>query len=194
MKTRDNIKLSTRERIMTSFKELVLTEPIEKITVGQIAENAEVIRPTFYNYFEDKYDLLRSVIEEELSNPITPLIENNLFYEALTLLFSIARRNKTFYMQAAKLEGVESFKKIVTELIREILLKGIVKHVGEDARVSGFLTPEDLADYYAYSMGFVIVRWIKSGMELDPDHMANIYMAIINNSFEDILDKFEKVE
>lgn len=39
-----------------SFKELALKHPIEKITIKEITDKAGVIRPTFYNHFQDKYD------------------------------------------------------------------------------------------------------------------------------------------
>ena len=41
-----------------SFKELAQAIPIEKITIKQITDKAGVIRPTFYNHFQDKYELL----------------------------------------------------------------------------------------------------------------------------------------
>ncbi len=40
-----------------SFKELALKHPIEKITIKEITDKAGVIRPTFYNHFQDKYGL-----------------------------------------------------------------------------------------------------------------------------------------
>ena len=36
-----------------SFKELALKHPIEKITIKEITDKAGVIRPTFYNHFQD---------------------------------------------------------------------------------------------------------------------------------------------
>ena len=44
-----------------SFKELALKQPIEKITIKEITDKAGVIRPTFYNHFQDKYDLLENL-------------------------------------------------------------------------------------------------------------------------------------
>ena len=37
-----------------SLKELSKTRPIEKITIKEITDKAGVIRPTFYNHFQDK--------------------------------------------------------------------------------------------------------------------------------------------
>ena len=45
-----------------SLKELTIKQPIEKITIKEITDKAGVIRPTFYNHFQDKYELLLSLI------------------------------------------------------------------------------------------------------------------------------------
>ena len=37
---------------------LLAEKPFEEITVGELCENAQYPRATFYNYFDDKYDLL----------------------------------------------------------------------------------------------------------------------------------------
>ena len=49
-----------------SFKELALRQPIEKITIKEITDKAGLIRPTFYNHFQDKYELLEWIIMTEL--------------------------------------------------------------------------------------------------------------------------------
>ena len=59
-----------------SFKELAKKHPIEKITIKEITDLAGVIRPTFYNHFQDKYELLEWIITTDLLDPIEPLIQN----------------------------------------------------------------------------------------------------------------------
>ena len=58
-----------------SFKELSQTRPIEKITIKEITDKAGVIRPTFYNHFQDKYELMEWIITTELLQPMHPLIQ-----------------------------------------------------------------------------------------------------------------------
>ena len=53
-----------------SFKELAKKHPIEKITIKEITDLAGVIRPTFYNHFQDKYELLEWIITTDLLDPI----------------------------------------------------------------------------------------------------------------------------
>ena len=56
-----------------SLKELTIKQPIEKITIKEITDKAGVIRPTFYNHFQDKYELLEWIIRTELLEPVKPL-------------------------------------------------------------------------------------------------------------------------
>ena len=49
--------MKTKELLADSFRELVLTTPFSKISIKTITDGAHVIRPTFYNYFQDKYEL-----------------------------------------------------------------------------------------------------------------------------------------
>ena len=54
-----------------SFKELTLKQPIEKITIKEITDKAGVIRPTFYNHFQDKYELLEWIIMSQIIEPVS---------------------------------------------------------------------------------------------------------------------------
>ena len=66
-----------------SLKELTIKQPIEKITIKEITDKAGVIRPTFYNHFQDKYELLEWIIRTELLEPVKPLIQNGMIDQAL---------------------------------------------------------------------------------------------------------------
>ena len=66
------------EVLAESLKELSKSRPIEKITIKEITDKAGVIRPTFYNHFQDKYELLEWIITTDLLDPIEPLIQNGM--------------------------------------------------------------------------------------------------------------------
>ena len=71
-----------------SLKELSKSRPLEKITIKDITDKASVIRPTFYNHFQDKFELVEWIISTELLAPMHPLIGANMFTEAMVLLFT----------------------------------------------------------------------------------------------------------
>ena len=71
-----------------SFKELALKQPIEKITIKEITDKAGVIRPTFYNHFQDKYELLEWIIDTQLIAPAEP------FYSSLVHVVTSIKNKK----------------------------------------------------------------------------------------------------
>lgn len=174
-----------------SFKELGLTEPIDKITIKEITDKAGVIRPTFYNHFQDKYELLEWIIRTEILEPIMPLFQGGFIKEGFTLIFTNVAKDKEFYSKAVKLEGQNSFESIIKSCVKEILYSYITDRAGEKARIRGWLTPDWLADYYAQSMSFVVITWIKQGMEIPPAEIAGVYNGIMNQSMDDIIKMME---
>ena len=79
MPTNTTLKLSkssaTKHRIGVAFLELIQTMAWDKVTVKALCSQAHITRGTFYNYFNDVYDLLEE-IENDLLNDLTTLIKN----------------------------------------------------------------------------------------------------------------------
>ena len=177
----------TEIMLAESFKELVLRQPIEKITIKEITEKAGVIRPTFYNHFQDKYELLEWIILTDLLEPIRPLIENKMVSEALLLLFMNIEKEREFYKQTVRLEGQNSFESIARECVKEILLEIIEKNSVRKIPKFRWLTQERIAEYYAQSMCSVVIVWIKSGMTISAKELVEIYEYMMEHSIAEIL-------
>lgn len=170
-----------------SFKELAVRQPIEKITIKEITDKAGVIRPTFYNHFQDKYELLEWIVAIELLEPIEPLIRNGMVNEALVLLFTNIEREKEFYTKASRLEGQNSFGSIAQSCVKKVLVQIIENSAAGKQQKFVWLTPERIAEYYAQSMCYVVISWIQSGMSISARELAEIYNYIIKRSMDDIL-------
>ena len=56
------------EQIIKSAKELFLKYGYKKVSMSEIAENANITKRTLYSYFKDKDDILNYIIEEEITN------------------------------------------------------------------------------------------------------------------------------
>ena len=60
----DRRQRKTREAIFNAFTELLSNKDFNQITVGEIIDNADVGRATFYSHFETKDFLLKEFCEE----------------------------------------------------------------------------------------------------------------------------------
>ena len=56
---------ATKQAISASLKELMAQKPLEKITVSEIMDHCGMVRQHFYYHFEDIYDLLKWMLEQE---------------------------------------------------------------------------------------------------------------------------------
>lgn len=79
-----------------SLIELSVKKPIDKITIKEITDKAGVIRPTFYNHFQDKYELIEWIIKTELLEPIKPLLNAGMIFEAIVLMLNNISANSVF--------------------------------------------------------------------------------------------------
>ncbi len=181
-------KRNTKKRIADSLKALLSKMPMEKITVQEIAEQAGVIRPTFYNHFKDKYEVLEYIIRHDMLMPIKPLLINDLMREGLTLLFSNIKNERDFYDNAVRIEGQNSFESIavqeVTKLLVEIMEE---KFKGTMHFKYAWLSRDAVAGYYAQSMIYVVLEWIKRDYIITPHELSEIYEFLTKSSMVDVM-------
>lgn len=176
-----------------SFKELACQQPIEKITIKEITDKAGVIRPTFYNHFQDKYELLEWIIKKQILEPIRPLVLAGMIDEGLMLMFTTIEKERDFYEKAVRLEGQNSFESIVKKCIEETLLEVLTlkKGTGNNRKERRYpwLTPENMAEFYAQAMCFVIVSWIEREMDVTPRELTDIYNYIMTTPMHEVLEE-----
>ena len=170
-----------------SFKELVCQYPIEKITIKEITDRAGVIRTTFYNHFQDKYELLEWMINHDLIEPIKPFVRSGLTTQAMTFLFMNVEKEKEFYTKVSSREGRLSFYSISQHCMQSLLEEVCVEHSERKQPKYEWLTPERLAQYYGQSMVFILIEWIQSGMTISAEDLAELYQYVMSHSLEDAL-------
>lgn len=73
---RDVQAAQTRSRILEAAKKLFQNEGFDRVTIGKLAQVAEVSMPTIYALFKSKRGILQSLIDEALpSNKFETLVE-----------------------------------------------------------------------------------------------------------------------
>ena len=187
---KDKEKRDTKNALAASFKTLLTKMPMEKITVQEITEMTGVIRPTFYNHFSDKYELLEYIIRNDLLLPIKPLLVNDMITEGLTLLFTNMKNEMKFYENAVRIDGQNSFESIAREEVKKLLIEVIEEKEGNWHPKHGWISVETIAEYYSQSMCYVAISWIKREYMVTPKELAEIYELLTRSSMKDILKEF----
>ncbi|MCR4830552.1 MAG: TetR/AcrR family transcriptional regulator C-terminal domain-containing protein [Pseudobutyrivibrio sp.] len=172
-----------------SLKELAATKPIDKITIKEITDKAGVIRPTFYNHFQDKYELLEWITVNELFAPADPLLANGMLKEGITFILTTMEREKDFYKRAVQLEGQNSFN----EIFMRCIANAIQKYIDVEALISmadyKWLKKELVAEFLAQSIGWVSIQWIIRGMNAPVNEMVEVYLKIFHSPIIQVVSK-----
>lgn len=183
-------KQETDRVLAESFQALVMTKPVEKITIKEITDGAGVIRPTFYNHFQDKYELIEWIIRKDILGPAYPLIKNGLTNQAVLLVFTSLVREREFYSRLGRMGGPVSFADLVVKCIKEVLLEIFAEHPRSKNGKFPWMSIDMLAEHYARSMCYAVEVWICQGMTVPPQEMADMYEYLMSHSMEQAIREF----
>lgn len=171
----------TRMVIKNSFVELLKQKPINKITVKEICDMAEINRATFYKHYLDVYDLLNKIEEQfldELKKSLAPAGERSAA-ETLSLIMANLKADADMYMTLFSENGDSAFPKKVFEMCYH------PDQIMDNVPVKEPLSSEKkkwLYHYLAYGCNGIITQWIAGGMEEPVSEVADFTERLIRNS------------
>ena len=176
----------TKMMLKNSIVELLGEKPIEKVTVKEICERADVNRGTFYSHYSDQFDLYNSIVDELL---------NGIFER----LGDILRAGQQSMLKSVTL--VYDYIKENSKLV-EILLDGRIKY-GIDTRINEIVesiylhdikksaenrTEIDAAYSFIASANLGIIKyWLNSGMKMSVEEMAALSIKLSYNGISALL-------
>ena len=179
MNVKDNRRVKmTKQLIKNALIDLMEKKTINKITVKEICETADINRSTFYLHYVDQYALLEE-IENDIIN-MTPRI--NLYYDVqiYTLLvefFEFIQENKRLYLVLFKNSSGNSFTNKVLD-----------KVFGKDDKKPVWISNMSLQNELHFKMLMValgatalIEKWIFDEIKSTPQELAETLTKFINN-------------
>lgn len=117
-----------KKKIADSFQGLVEDKGFKRVSITLIMKRTEVRRPTFYDYFKDKYDLLEWVVNDSLEE----LIDNNIEYlpweDIIKLTFFDLSANWRFYTKCIREQNEFDMTNAMAEHLSYLTVQLIVKN------------------------------------------------------------------
>ncbi|MGI6315962.1 MAG: TetR/AcrR family transcriptional regulator [Christensenellales bacterium] len=168
----------TKRLLRESLLACMEQKPIERISVKEICERAELNRSTFYLHYGNEYDLLGEMEEEAIGE--TRLRLQNVGPDVGTkqhicAFLQYIRENGTLFRVLLCQKDRDSFR---NRFVKESLLfvkPGIVFTLEEPQRkyVYAFLLHGSLS---------VICTWVESGFDLPPEQVAEMIFDLSDRS------------
>ncbi len=190
-KREDRRSAYSKRAIRESLLALMQDKPLNKITVREICERADVNRSTFYAYYEDIYDLHRAILKDYfhcqhrviaegkriLGNrpDITDLTVAD-FYEFFLVYFGLVMENKELYTFIYNRNADAA----IHLNMRKLFYRELTRLLPQD-------TPDKIREAFYASFIFVsggvtflLIEWLRGGCRMPVETLAK-RAAYFNN-------------
>ena len=170
----------TKKAIKDSFLELFESKPLEKISVTEICNNADINRGTFYSHYSDPYDLKDKLEEEFLTTireRITECTNNHRDKISTSQTLAILKENRELCRVFTGPNGdFEELIHIVGSQASSYLrdMYGNIKQIDPE-------NAECLQLMMASCITSVIKYWFDSNMKQEPEVIASAIDGFFKN-------------
>jgi AcrR family transcriptional regulator len=182
MKQESQRVTETKERIRDAFFQLFATKKIERISIKEITDLAQLNRGTFYVYYKDIYDLLEKAEDELLEELIQRLREiikriireQNIeeFLPPLEFYQKYSRFLKTLLGANGDPNFIHKVKTILKKTLRELF---------QEEKIPQFELMEYVIEYISSAQIGIISYWLENDMELPVDQLGELIKKITLN-------------
>lgn len=171
-------KLS-REYIAESAIELISKYPVDQVTVTQIAKNCKTSTRTFYNYFQDKYDLYLWIYTHYLVEYFDDPPEHVGFRSFLMFCGNTLYRHKDFFIHLFKYQGQNNFQDALVQPLVEYHKLIIEEYFGDS--VSEY--DEIVLEFFLFGVMEYVARSFRSGNPQDVPSAVDVFIAALPERF-----------
>ena len=98
-------RLSTKELLAESLKELAKFKAVDKITIKELTKNCGLTSPTFYNNFRDKYDLMAWIYNQKVEASLKNFGRDDSFEDVICKWMEIIVEDENFYLNLLKMRS-----------------------------------------------------------------------------------------
>lgn len=173
MKKQPERTTATRKNIIDAFIALSQRKPMDKITISALAAKAGYNRSTFYQYFDDIFDLIADLEDDMLAyikETILPQIGKEKTEEIFISSFIKINAEKKDTLQVLLKNGSFSGK------LKEALIPAFAAQMN--------FSPDDqssvyLVDFYLSGIISILSRWITAEPPISPENYARLMRQIV---------------
>ncbi len=188
------MRTSSTIAIENTFKKLIVTQSIDKITVTEICEICHINRQTFYNHYSDLFDIFQQLFKRELFEEIaqnrTVDTWHGGFLATMHYLKSNARMLLHVYDSSYRLQTnlyfIELSNVLLEHVVAECMKKKNVDLSEQDCRF--------IINFYRHVFKGMMMDWVNEGMKDDPEDLLKKLQIMINGSIPRSVEAFAEEE
>lgn len=176
IKKEDLRVVKTKKALYEGLLHLMKDKSFEEVKVSDICTFALTNRSTFYDHFEDKYDLLDSLIKD-LKDDLTKKLDENkqidsakkYYMEMIKLFFEHTNNNIEVYSSILK----NNNNSIVMDMLYETVIKDVEHFLEKNKLNPNDIPAEIISKFYVSGVINVCIDYIKSPKKYSLEDVIN---------------------
>lgn len=178
---------TTKRALVASLKRLLEKTPLDKITIQNLVDDAEVSRKTFYYHFQDIYDLLEWGLVDEGQRILEGPVTGDTWQQGLQRIFTYLEENRALILNIYRSKNREMLDHLMARLARR-LLEGVFDAQPGSERVA----QEDrvlILELYSYGVVSFFLYWIGKGMKPEAQEVEKRINRLFQGSMESMIQR-----
>lgn len=183
-KNKNDVRIKKTKKLLEDALELLLEEKhFEDIKVIDICEKANIHRSTFYTYYNDKYELLKSKLNKYKKDFIEKLneykIENKLIdshTDVMEIILKYFYSNKKYLKTIFCNDLDGNATKILKEYVSTYIIEGIKDLKTIDSDRNNIINT--MISFYSGAFVSVIIDWLLDDCSISVEDLSK-YLSLI---------------
>ena len=185
--THSEISLQTKKKLAASLKKFMMSKSLNKITVTDIIKDCGVNRKTFYYHFEDIYDLLKWILEQEAVEVVKKFDLMVDYKEATLFVMNYVENNAHILACAYDTLGREEMRRFLYQDFISIVATTI-DHVEKEL---GLCVEEEFKHFVCNlcteALAGILIEWFKNPQNQHKEQIVEYLSIIFRSSLPEIL-------
>lgn len=179
----------TKTMLCQALKKKMAQKPLDKITIRELADDCGLKRQAFYYHFEDIYDLVRWMFQQEAVSLLRQHDGALLWQEGLLQLLRYLEENRAVCRCALQSLG----RSYISMFFRDDIHAIIHRTVEELHRQAHFLqAPEQgelLTQFYVIALAGVVESWVLGELKCSAEELVDFIDRLLTDQLRGALDR-----
>ncbi len=184
---------NTKMLLANTLKDLLEKKSFSQVTVTEIITLSKVNRNTFYYHFEDIYDLLRWLLEQEAINIVKDYDSKDEIDMAINFTLSYIEKNRSFLKNILFSVGEKDLRRFFSKDFREI----IGNFIKIDEKELGIKIDDQyrnvLTMYFTEAIAGLLIESLNKKYEISNAKITSYIKTISTNSIKASLMAYKKI-
>lgn len=179
-----SVSEQTKRELAAALKEAMAQKPLDKITISELTNACGMRRQSFYYHFEDIYDLLRWMFENEAISLLRQQEGALLWKEGLLQLFRYLEENRAVCLCALRSMGHDHIKRFFESDIYAIIhltIEQLADEIGVRSHLDSFMDVETLTHFYVVALASIMESWLLGEIDRTPEELIQFADTMLSD-------------